>query len=393
MNTSGDLRSALRQRSQTLNGESQAKPRVLIVDDELPVRTLLSDILSLDFECELASDGREAIERLGAERFDLVLSDMMMPNATGIDLLQYVTEQNITTPVVLVTAVQDARRAVEAIRLGAFDYILKPFEIDEVELCAERALTYKRIVDENRQYQLRLEALVVERTAHMREKQDRLESALLDLGLAFRVTLGMLTSAMETRNGKAVGHTERVTAYALRLARELELSRQQLHALETGALLHDIGLMTVPEQVLTKPGPLDTDDWGKIHEHTCQGAEWLRSAGVLVDATAIIEQHHEHWDGSGYPRKLVGEQIDIVARVFAVADCIEAMTTDRPYRQAMTFEEVAQELAKLSGAQFDPAVVEAFFKIPADEWTRLQSRELQRGISISAIAGAGFASD
>jgi putative nucleotidyltransferase with HDIG domain len=354
------------------------RPRVLIVDDEEGVRNLLYKVLATSYDCDRAASGREAIAKVEAESFDVVLSDIMMPNGTGLDLLEHVQRTQPRVAVILVTAVSDTKHALKAIRMGAFDYLLKPFDIEEIELGVSRAVRYQALVGENEFYQSQLEALVVERTSELRETNERLEGLLLEMSLCYRATVSALTTALESRDRATRGNTERVAAFARRLGAVMGLDEGQLAALEQGALLHDVGMIYVPDQIVRKPGKLEPAEWEQMRCHTEYGAQILREIGFLTEAVPVVEQHHERWDGTGYPRALRGEQIDLKARIFAVADSLEAMTSGRPYRGLRNFQDAAAELRRCAGTQFDPAVVDAFFAIPLEDWEAMRNRVAAR---------------
>ncbi len=366
---------------------SADRARVLIVDDEAGVRNLLYDVLSVSYDCDRAANGAEAINLAAQHEYDAVLCDIMMPEVSGIEVLKFLREAAANTIVIMVTAVQDTRRAIEAIRLGAFDYMLKPFDIEEVELCVRRGIAFKRMTEENATYQTRLEALVVERTSQLQEANEQLEAALLELSLSYRATLGSLTAVLESRDVENEGHTERVTAYAVRLAQELGLAGDTLKAVENGALLHDIGMICIPESTLHKPGGLGDEEWAELRRHPIYGGTLLRRIGFLAEAIPVVEQHHERWDGTGYPNNLSGEQIDLGARIFAIADCVDAMTSGRPYSQVKSMKQAADELRRCSGTQFDPAIVDKFLSIPLTEWERLAASSARHGVPATSVTG------
>jgi putative nucleotidyltransferase with HDIG domain len=357
--------------------------RLLLVDDEESVLKLLGAHLSPDYDCDFAHDGEEAIRLLASGSYDVAMVDIVLPKLSGITLMKQIRADAPAVVVILMTGVHDARLAIEAIRRGAFDFISKPFGLDEVEVSVQRALRYKEILDEAEFYQARLESLVVERTTSLQAENERLQGELLETRLSFRAILAELTAALETRDLEARGHTERVVGYAMRLGKQLGLGYDDLVALEQGALLHDIGTIFIPEPVLRKPGRLDEGEWALVREHTKFGAKMLARCGMLAEAAPIVEQHHERWDGSGYPRGLQGENIDLRARIFAVADCLDAMLSERPYSPARTISEAAAELLRCKGKHFDPAVVDAFFDVPIEEWNRIRSCPIAQAVSVT----------
>jgi HD-GYP domain-containing protein (c-di-GMP phosphodiesterase class II) len=264
---------------------------------------------------------------------------------------------------------QTIESAIEALRVGAFDYIMKPFDLRQVEAAVKRALEHYELRVAKRRYENQLESLVEQRTHELNHALDSLEDA-------YRTTLKALTAALETRDAETHGHSERVVTFSLRLGRELGLNREQLRSLEFGSLLHDIGKIGVPDAILRKPAKLTDEEWVKMREHPLHGQQILREILFLEGAARVVGQHHEKWDGTGYPSGLCGEEIDINARIFAVADAFDAMTSDRVYRAARPYEEAAEELEKFSGRQFDPTVVTAFHRVPCEDWDELRRRSL-----------------
>jgi response regulator RpfG family c-di-GMP phosphodiesterase len=355
--------------------------RILIVDDEESVRSLLFDLLCDTYRCDVASSAEEALDLVERGYYNVILSDIMMPGMSGIELLERISNQRPDTTVIMVSANHDTRRAVGALRQGAYDYIVKPFELEEVELSVSRAIDHQRLVVENRLYQTELENLVSARTEELwqantflKEKSEKLSETVDELSRTYRSTLGALAMALDARDAETRGHSERVVAFSLRLGVQIGLSREELTGLERGALLHDVGKIGVRDAILLKPASLTPDEWAEMRLHTEFGRAILEQVPFLISAIPVVAEHHERWDGAGYPRGLAGEGIDIKARVFAVADCIDAVTSDRPYRRANTFEAAGEELRQHTGTQFDPRIVEAFFAIPYDEWRELRRR-------------------
>jgi HD-GYP domain-containing protein (c-di-GMP phosphodiesterase class II) len=265
--------------------------------------------------------------------------------------------------------------------MGAYDYIVKPFELEEVELSVTRALEHQRLLHENRVYQTELENLVSERTEELRQANDTLEERGMklvemvdELSRTYRSTLGALATALDARDAETRGHSERVVAYALRLGIQLGLSKEDLLGLEQGALLHDVGKIGVRDAILLKPDNLTPGEWEEMKLHTEYGRAILEQVPFLINAIPVVAQHHERWDGQGYPAGLKGEEIDIKARVFAVADCVDAVTSDRPYRRAASYHAASAELRQHEGTQFDPIVVAAFHEVPFDEWAEIRRR-------------------
>jgi response regulator RpfG family c-di-GMP phosphodiesterase len=362
-------------------GIEPSNARLLIVDDEESVRSLLYDLLRDVYQCDVAACGEEALGLVDRTNYNVVLSDIMMPGMSGIELLERIKAERPDTSVIMVSANHDTRRAVGALRQGAYDYIVKPFELEEVELSVQRALEHQRLVTENRVYQTQLEQLVEARTEELRlandflqEKSTKLAEMVSELSRTYRSTLGALAMALDARDAETRGHSERVVAFSLRLGVQIGLSKEELTNLERGALLHDVGKIGVRDAILLKPAPLTAEEWLEMKLHPEFGRAILAQVPFLKPAIPVVAEHHERWDGNGYPNGLKAEEVDIKARVFAVADCIDAVTSDRPYRRAANFETAGAELRQYNGSQFDPKIVEAFFEIPMEEWRELRQR-------------------
>nr|MDQ3744379.1 response regulator [Acidobacteriota bacterium] len=341
------------------------RARVLIADDEPEIRAVLSDLLSRRYECTTVGSAEEALACLRERDYDLVISDIMMGGMSGLEMIPYLLRLAPDTVVIMISGVQTIESAVGALRAGAFDYVMKPFDLQHVEAAVSRALEHHDLRVSKRRYETYLEEMVEQRTAE-------LDGALRSLGDAYRTTLKALTAALETRDAETHGHSERVVSFSLRLGRELGLDADRMRSLEFGSLLHDIGKIGVPDAILRKPAALTQDEWTRMREHPLHGQKILRGIQFLEGASRVVAQHHEKWDGTGYPLGLRGEEIDINARIFAVADAFDAMTSDRVYRAGRGYEAAAAELEAFSGRQFDPRVVEAFRRVPREEWEELR---------------------
>ena len=344
-------------------------PRILIVDDEVEITEILADLLSEDYECIKAGSAEDALARLSEGEFQLVISDITMPGMSGLDMIPHVKEISPETVVVMISGMQTVESAIGALRLGAFDYLMKPFDLRQVEAVVKRALEHHDLVTAKQRYENHLEELVEQRTAE-------LDRALNSLEGAYRSTLKALTAALETRDSETHGHSERVVTYSLRLGREYGLNSDEMKSLEFGSLLHDIGKIGVPDSILRKPAKLTEEEWVRMREHPLHGQQILRGIEFLQGASRVVAQHHEKWDGTGYPLGLRGEEIDICARIFAVADAFDAITSDRVYRRGKPYEAAAQELDDWAGRQFDPKVVEAFHRVPKEDWEELHRQSL-----------------
>ena len=346
-----------------------ASPRILIVDDEVEITEILADLLSAEYQCVRAGSAEQALSQLADNQFHLVISDITMPGMSGLEMIPHVKERSPDTVVVMISGMQTVESAIGALRLGAFDYLMKPFDLRQVEAVVKRALEHHELVVAKQRYENHLEELVEQRTVE-------LDRALNSLEGAYRSTLKALTAALETRDSETHGHSERVVTYSLRLGREYGLNSEQMKALEFGSLLHDIGKIGVPDSILRKPAKLTEEEWVRMREHPVHGQQILRGIEFLQGAARVVAQHHEQWDGSGYPLGLRGEEIDICARIFAVADAFDAITSDRVYRRGKSYEAAAQELDDWAGRQFDPKIVEAFHRVPKEDWEVLHRQSL-----------------
>jgi putative nucleotidyltransferase with HDIG domain len=342
--------------------------KILVVDDEEAIREVVSTLLdSQGYQCTVCSNGRLAFDAFRKDSFDLVLSDIVMPEMDGLKLLSALRGEDPDVPVIMVTAMHDISIALEAIRAGAYDYILKPFEKDQLHLSVRRALEHRRLVLENRTYQSDLEHLVAERT-------QQLSIALQDLEQSYDYTLEALGGALDAKDAETEGHCQRVTAFTITIARAMGVDKALLRQIARGAFLHDIGKMGVPDSILTKPGPLTPEEREIMRRHCDIGYAVLQRIPFLKEAAEIVLSHQECYDGSGYPRGLKGEQIPMGARIFAVADTLDAMISDRPYRKALPISAAREEIQRFAGRQFDPRVVQVFLAQPDRVWLELHEK-------------------
>ncbi|HUJ93970.1 MAG TPA: HD domain-containing phosphohydrolase [Terriglobales bacterium] len=341
--------------------------RILVVDDEETIRDIVSSMLTnAGYKCRQAGSGMEALALLDSgEEFELMLSDLMMANLDGNGLLERTKERFPDMPVVMVTAVHDISIALGAIRNGAYDYLLKPFEREQLLNTVRRALENRRLKLENRKYQTDLEKLVDERTEQLRKTMG-------DLERSYDITLAALGDALDLKDAETEGHSKRVTAFTIAIAREMEVSADQIRVIARGAFLHDIGKMAIPDAILTKPGKLEPDEVAKMREHCYLGYQIVKKIPFLAEAAEIVYSHQERFDGTGYPRGLKAKEIPLGARIFSVADTLDAITSDRPYRRAQSVQAAREEIRRWSGAQFDPEVVTAFLSMPEDIWADLR---------------------
>lgn len=344
-----------------------AGEKILVCDDEEAIREVVSTLLEAQgYHCTVVPDGSQALRQIKSDSHDLVLSDIVMPEMDGMRLLRQLRDHDKDIPVIMVTAMHDISIALEAIRAGAYDYILKPFEKDQLYYSVRRALEHRRLVLENRSYQRNLEHLVAERT-------QQLSITLQNLEQSYDYTLEALGSALDAKDAETEGHCQRVTAITILIAKIMKVGKEPLRHIARGAFLHDIGKMGIPDQVLRKPGPLTEDERELMKRHCDIGYTVLERIPFLKEAAEIVLSHQEFYNGTGYPRGLKGEEIPIGARIFAVADTFDAMTSDRPYRKALPVSAARAEIQKFAGVQFDPQVVKAFLSKPDEFWAEIRS--------------------
>src|SRR4030088_2871262 len=332
---------------------------IFVVDDEEAIREIVASMLAAaGYACKHAASGLEALALLkSGEEFELMLSYLMMAELDGIGLLERTKERFPDMPVVMVTAVHDISVALAALRSGGYDYLLKPFERDQLLATVGRALENRRLKLENRTYQTNLESLVEART-------DQLQTAMTNLERSYDITLEALGDALDLKDKETEGHSRRVTAFTIAIARAMGLASDQIRIIARGAFLHDIGKMAIPDDILRKPGKLTPDQTNIMREHCYKGYQIVKKIPFLLDACDIIYSHQERFDGSGYPRNLKGKEIPLGARIFAVADTLDAITSDRPYRSRQSDEAARQEIEECSGRQFDREVVKIFLSMP-----------------------------
>lgn len=332
-------------------------PRVLIVDDDESVRDVISVLLREEgYHCAVASDADMALELAEAEDTPLVISDMKMPGKDGLWLLEAFRDKHPDTSVIMLTGYGDTEQAVDCLRRGAVDYLLKPPKLTDLIRSIERALAKRRLEMARKRYQKKLERKVRDRTTELR-------SALKDVSTTYQNTLLALVTALDAREHETSDHSQRVVEYTVAIANVMGIKSPELDEIGRGALLHDIGKIGVPDAVLLKPGKLTPEEWVEMRKHPDIGFSMIAPIPFLAIPSQIVLSHQERWDGRGYPRGLKGTEMHIGARIFAVADTLDAMTSDRPYRKGTTFANAIEEIKRCAGTQFDPDVVRAFLDI------------------------------
>jgi len=357
-----------------------ADERILIVDDEPYLRIATVEILEREnYKLTVAQDGLDAIARLEKDPpYDLILSDIVLNDLDGLGMVERMRARAPGTPLIVTTSLSDINTAIAAMRHGASDYLLKPMNRQQLLPAVKRALEHRRMAKKNALDKQNLEELVAART-------DLLRAAIADLEQAYDITLEALGDALDLKDAETEGHSRRVTAYTIALARAMGLKSEEIRVVSRGAFLHDIGKMAIPDAILLKPGKLDRQEQTMMREHCVRGYQILKKIPFLQDAAQIVYSHQEHYDGTGYPRGLKGEEIVLGARIFAVADTLDAITSDRPYRRANTFAAARQEILRCSGTQFDPEVVRVYASLPDKLWEDLQN-EIKHHARVSSVS-------
>jgi len=349
-------------------------PKVLVVDDEPGVRMFFREALKpiCAFVAE-AADAAFALESIESGDFDIIVCDVCMPGASGLDLLSMAKQTQWDVGFILVTGEIEVETVITALRLQASDFLLKPLKVEEVTRSVTR--TFERLLSwrQARAYQGSLESSIERRTRD-------LEAALSELESNYQMTLEALVAALDSREHETFEHSLRVRTYTRYLAWRTGYPPALMPSLEQGALLHDIGKIAVADAILLKPAKLTAEEWVEMRKHPIAGDEILKRVPFLRPASAIVRHHHERFDGTGYPDALKGGQIPLGARLFSVADTLDAMTSDRSYRRAPGFEAARSEIQRYSGKQFDPHIVELFLRVPPDMWTQVREETENKSV-------------
>ncbi len=286
------------------------------------------------------------------------------------------TTGELSAAILLLTAADHIEQALEAVRLGAYDYLAKPYSEEQLFAAVRRAVEHRRLRVQNEFFKSHLEQLITTRTRLLQNTMQQLEQS-------YDVTLEALGNALDLKDAETEGHSKRVTAYTLALGRAVGLNEQQLRMVGRGAFLHDIGKMAIPDAILRKPGKLTAEERAIMSTHSELGYRMIRKIPFLREAADIVYAHQECYDGTGYPRGLRGEEIHIGARIFALADTLDAITSNRPYRRANTIAAARKEVLRCAGSQFDPAIVDVFLATPDSIWQNLREGIMRDGAEFS----------
>ncbi len=346
------------------------KRSIFIVDDEAPIRKVLKTHLTKEGFTVIESAGGDGVfDLLDSDKFDLVISDIRMPDVDGSEILDYVTKEFKTTPIIMLTGLTDINTAINIMKRGAFDYITKPVKKAKLMNTINKALSHKDLLErneelerQNKDYQQYLEDKVKERTKELTEKGLELRDAyklLKEINIQF---VQVMAETIEAKDEYTRGHCDRMRIQCLRIGELLDFSEEELETLEYATILHDLGKIGVKETILNKPGKLTEEEFAEIREHPGMGERILEGITHMSPAAKIVGAHHENYDGTGYPRGIKGENIPLSSRIIAVADIFDAMYSSRPYREKLTLDDVLAEIKRVAGKQLDPSIVEIFFR-------------------------------
>jgi putative nucleotidyltransferase with HDIG domain len=341
---------------------------ILVVDDDLMIVEVIADQLDLaGFQVSSTTDSSEVMNMLSKDHYDLVISDVIMPDPDGFALLREIQSEHPQLAVLMLTATSDVKTATQAMLDGAFDYIVKPHNEAQLLVRVDRALERSQLLREQALYYQHLEERVSKQTRKLQDQSQRLAQMLERLFVTYKATLNALQAALDVRDQSAPGHCKRVSKLAVQLAKRMGFSGDDLVNIEHGALLHDIGKLGIPDAILMKPGPLSLQEREEMEQHPEIGCQIVGDIDFLRGALPIIRHHHEHYDGSGYPSGLEGQAIPILARIFAVVDAYDAQTNQRPYNTVRSNQSTLAELCANRGSLFDPHVVDEFYSMMEEQ--------------------------
>lgn len=360
-----------------------AQASILVVDDEEPIRFLLGRFLEEQgYHCTVASSARQARERLKERPYALMLCDVLMPAESGLDLIKEVLPVIPDLAVLMATGLDDLRVATIALELGAYGYLIKPIEPDELIINVKNALYRRKLEIENRSYREGLEHAVLERTVRLQETVACLEQRERELQLAQEETIQRLARAVEFRDGETAEHVERMSRYSALLAGRLGWGPERCELVRLASSLHDIGKIGTPDEVLLEPGQFKPEAMSIIQQHPSAGYRILSGskAELLRLAAVIAWTHHERYDGSGYPRALARDAIPIEGRIASIADVFDALTNKRPYKPAYPVDQAIEIMREGRATQFDPDLLDLFLG-SMDDVLAIKARFIERTYS------------
>ncbi|UCE18376.1 MAG: response regulator [Gemmatimonadota bacterium] len=331
--------------------------RILIVDDDEVIRDLLSQRLQEEgYMCEVADNGSTALAHIELDSFHVMLADIRMPQMDGYELLTAARDIDPDMQVIMVTGIRETTEAVKAMKLGAYDYVMKPFDLEDVVHGVRRALEKQELKFQNRLYHKNLENRVREATKELIEKNRQIQILLFN-------TITSFVNVLEAKDKYTEGHSKRVAESAVKVARTCTLTRSEIENMRLAGLLHDIGKVGIREKTLQKPGALTAEEYDEVKQHPLIAERILEPIEELHMVLRDIKHHHERYDGMGYPAGLRGEEIPFGARILALSDTYDAMTSERPYRSAFSHEQALKEIEMNAGKQFDPELVAQFLML------------------------------
>lgn len=343
--------------------------KILVVDDE-PLNTKLVEahLFGLGYDIIIAYSGEDALNKVSSEKIDLILLDVMLSGISGFEVCRHIRQEyHQTMPIILLTTLSEVQSKVVGFECGADDYLTKPFNKDELLARIKAHLRIKTMMDEIEELNKTLEEKVAERTQTILKMNQELSDS-------YHLTMDSLIGALDVREHETSRHSLRVAFHTVEMAKAWGVHGQELEEIAMGALLHDVGKIGIADNILLKPGKLTDEEWVEMRKHVDMGWKIVRSIEFMGRGRELVHSHHERFDGKGYPNGLKNEEIYIGARFFTIADTLDAMTNDRPYRKALSFDVFLEELKKCSGAQFDPKAVENFLSVPRDVWFQIAQR-------------------
>jgi response regulator RpfG family c-di-GMP phosphodiesterase len=347
---------------------NSTKFRILVVDGDPKTCDLLTKKLNLcGFISLSCTNGEAALKLLSTEGFDAVISALNMPGISGLQLLEATRRLAPHTAFLMATGVGDIGLATQAMKQGADDYLMKPFQLDAVVASVARALGVRRLERELADYRTRLEERVDERTGQLQTAQEH-------IGQIYDKTLAALGPALDIKGRATAGHGGRVSRYCMEIAKVMGCSQEQMRQLKRGAYLHDIGKIAIPDAILLKRAKLTPEEMTVMSAHPKFGYEFVGRISLFAEAVEIVLTHHERYDGSGYPQGLAGEDIPMGARIVAVANAFDAIRSDFPYRRGRPYSVARAEIQREARKQFDPKVVEVFLSIPEETWEKISAQ-------------------
>jgi putative two-component system response regulator len=330
--------------------------RILVVDDEATLRSALSRYLAKQgYQVESAASGGDALDKLRNGAFHVMLLDIRMHGVSGIDVVPEAVDIDPDLAILMLSAVTDATSAAICMQRGAMDYLTKPIELSDLGQAVQRALKRRDTLLQTREISDWLREEVERRTRELERSAKRQDQLMM-------ATLEALINALEAKNSYLAGHSARVSAFAATMADEMRLSDEEVEQVRLAGRLHDLGKIGTRESVLDKQGPLTDDEYEHVKQHVTIGAQILAPLTHLGAIVNMVRSHHEHWDGSGYPDGLAGDDIPLGARIIGAAEVYDALTTARPYQDPLTPEDAADRMRSLAGKVIDPSVMDALAK-------------------------------